>query len=89
MVLRSKVDSVPNWTCLCHFPDASEGVYMVEHDQVLRGTHTTIAGLEGLWVVTEMIAPDEAEVIDAEIWVKPATDEPTSMSRPASEIPIE
>jgi len=71
---------VPNSTCLCHFPDGSEGVYVVEHKQLLRGTQTTIAGLEGLWVVTEMNPPDEAEVIDAELWVRPPTDEVVDFS---------
>ena len=45
----------------------------MEREQLLRGTRTPIAGLAGIWTVTEMIAPDEAEVIDAEIWVRPAT----------------
>lgn len=79
-----------NVTCLCHFPDGSEGVYVVEHERLLRGTQTTIAGLEGLWVVTEMIAPDEAEVIDAEIWLRAVTDEElTSMSGSSSETTTE
>ena len=60
-----------DWACLCHFPDGSQGVYRVEHERLLAGSQTTIAGLEGLWVVTEMNAPDKAEVIDAEIWVEP------------------
>ena len=70
------------WTCLCHFSSGAEGVYVVEREQLLRGSQTEIAGLDGLWLVTEMLAPDEAEVIDAEIWVRPATDgELTSSSR--------
>ncbi len=61
------------WTCLCHFPDGAEGVHIVEHRQeLLRGAEATIVGLEGTWLITEMNAPGEAEVIDAEIWVKPA-----------------
>ena len=74
-------------TCLCHFPDGSAGVYTVESEPLLIGTKTTIAGLAGLWVVTEMNAPGEAEVvITAEIWVRPATDEElSSMSGSAPE----
>lgn len=74
-------------TCLCHFPDGSAGVYVVETEPLLRGTLTAITGLPGLWVVTEMDAPDEAEVlISAEIWLRPATDEElTSMSGSALE----
>jgi hypothetical protein len=68
-----RADARPDgWTCLCHFPSGEEGVYLVEHERLLRGTRTSIAGVEGLWTVTEMTAPDEAEVIDAEIWVRPA-----------------
>ncbi len=63
---------MPEWTCLCHFSVGSEGVYRVEHERLLRGSKTTIVGLQGLWVVTEMNAPDEAEVIDAELWIEPA-----------------
>ena len=71
------------WTCLCHFPSGADGVYyVVVREQLLRGTQTVITGLPGVWTVTEMIAPDEGEVIDAEIWVRPATDEElTSSSR--------
>ena len=68
-------DQVPNMTCLCHFSDGSEGVYVVEHAQLLRGSRTTIVGVEGLWVVTEMLAQDEAEVIDAEVWLRTASEE--------------
>ena len=58
-------------TCLCHVPDGSEGVHYIEHQQaLLRGAEVTIVGLEGTWAIVEMNAPDEAEVIDAEIWVK-------------------
>ena len=65
-----KVGRMHNRTCLCHFPDGSDGVYSVEYEyELLRGSVLTIVGLEGAWVVTEMDAPDEAEVIDAEIWV--------------------
>ena len=57
-------------TCLCHFPDGSDGVYAVECEyDLLRGSVVTVVGLDGAWVVTEMDAPDEAEVIDAEIWL--------------------
>lgn len=69
---------MPHSTCLCHFPDGSEGVYLIEHDQLLRGAQATIAGLEGLWVVSEMIPPDEAEVTVAELWVKRPSDEETA-----------
>jgi hypothetical protein len=62
-------------TCLCHFPDGSDGVYHVEHEPLLRGAHTTITGLEGSWAITEMIPPGEAEAIEAEIWLREATDE--------------
>ena len=57
-------------TCLCHFPDGSAGVHAVEYQyELLKGSVLSIVGLEGAWVVTEMDAPDEAELIDAEIWV--------------------
>jgi hypothetical protein len=62
-------------TCLCHFPDGTQGVYHVEQQRLLRGTLTTIAGVDGAWVVTEMVAPDEAEAIYAELWLREATDE--------------
>jgi len=73
-------------TCRCHFPDGSDGVYAVEHDQLLRGTRTTITGLEGVWVVTELSPPGEAEIIDAELWVRPATDDELA-SLPAVDTP--
>jgi hypothetical protein len=38
-------------------------------NELLRGAVITIVGFEGVWVVTEMNPPGEAEVIDAEIWV--------------------
>ena len=60
---------------LCHFPDGSDGVYHVEQERLLKGTLTTIVGVDGLWVITEMAAPDEAEAIDAELWLREATDE--------------
>jgi hypothetical protein len=66
---------VHGWVCLCHFSSGADGVYVVEREQLLRGTITPIAGLAGTWTVTEMVAPDQAEVIDAEIWVRRATAE--------------
>ena len=57
-------------TCLCHFPDGSDGVHIAAgENELLRGAVITIVGFEGVWVVTEMNPPGEAEVIDAEIWV--------------------
>lgn len=66
---------VLGWNCLCHFPDGSVGVYRLADERLLIGSRTTIIGLEGLWIVTEMNPPDEAEVVDAELWLRPATDE--------------
>jgi hypothetical protein len=74
-------------TCLCHFPDGSDGVYHVEQERLLRGALTTLTGIEGVWVITEMVAPDESEAIDAELWLREAADEeltPISGSDPKS-----
>ena len=51
-----------DWSCLCHFSGGDEGVYALHHDWILRGSRVTITGLDGVWIVTELEAPDEAEV---------------------------
>ena len=53
---------MPRRTCLCHFPDGSDGVHAVEYEyELLRGSVLTVVGVEGVWAVTETVAPDEAE----------------------------
>jgi hypothetical protein len=53
---------MPRRTCLCHFPDGSDGVHAVEYEyELLRGSVLTVVGVEGVWAVTETEAPDEAE----------------------------
>ena len=61
--------------CLCHFSDGDYGVYTLNHDRLLRGSRVTINELDGIWIITELDAPDEGERIDAELWLRPATDE--------------
>lgn len=76
-------------TCLCHFSNGDDGVYTLNHDRLLKGTTVALTGLDGIWTITEMEAPDEAEVIDAELWLRPATDEElvsTSGSAPQTRI---
>ena len=62
-------------SCLCHFSDGDDGVYALNHERLLRGSRVTITGLDGVWIVTELEAPDEAELIDAELWLLLATAE--------------